>query len=360
MYFPCAKGFLLLGGPVWGRRKRLRLGVRAWDTREADVGMTTTPLRVLLIEDNQEHSTAMSDELRRSLGATVLTVTSGEDALTELARNTYEMVVMDFSLPGMDGLSVLRSMGERRFDVPVVLVTGMGDEQTAVRALKAGAYDYVVKGQGLDFVRQLPGAVADALKAFQVDRQRQDTVRQLSQERERLAELSIRDDLTELFNRRHLASALPSEFERARRYHYPLSAMMTDIDGLKAINSEHGHRCGSAVIRHVAGVIWRGVRISDVCFRYGGDEFLLLLPSTPVKGALTLGRRLCRLVAEAPLDFEGDALSLSISIGVATFHRESYRSHDELLRASDRALFQAKAAGGNTVVEAEAPSPAVE
>lgn len=322
--------------------------------------MTTTPLRVLLIEDNQKHSTVMSDELRRRLGATVTTVTSGEDALTELAQNTYEVVVMDFSLPGMDGLSVLRTMSERRFDVPVVLVTGMGDEQTAVRALKAGAYDYVVKGRDLDFARQLPAAVEDALKAFQVDRQRQDRMRQLTQERERLAQLSIRDDLTELFNRRHLARVLPAEFERARRYQYPLSAMMTDIDGLKAINSKHGHRCGSVVIRHVAGIIWRGVRISDVCFRYGGDEFLLLLPSTPAKGALILGRRLCRLVAEAPLDFEGNTLSLSISIGIATLHRESYGSHDDLVRVSDQALFEAKAAGGNTVVAAKSPSPATE
>ncbi len=322
--------------------------------------MTTTPLRVLLIEDNQKHSTVMSDELRRRLGATVTTVTSGEDALTELAQNTYEVVVMDFSLPGMDGLSVLRTMSERRFDVPVVLVTGMGDEQTAVRALKAGAYDYVVKGRDLDFARQLPAAVEDALKAFQVDRQRQDRMRQLTQERERLAQLSIRDDLTELFNRRHLARVLPAEFERARRYQYPLSAMMTDIDGLKAINSKHGHRCGSVVIRHVAGIIWRGVRISDVCFRYGGDEFLLLLPSTPTKGALILGRRLCRLVAEAPLDFEGNTLSLSISIGIATLHRESYGSHDDLVRVSDQALFEAKAAGGNTVVVAKSPSPATE
>ncbi len=322
--------------------------------------MTTTPLRVLLIEDNQKHSTVMSDELHRRLGATVTTVTSGEDALTELAQNTYEVVVMDFSLPGMDGLSVLRTMSERRFDVPVVLVTGMGDEQTAVRALKAGAYDYVVKGQGLDFARQLPAAVEDALKAFQVDRQRQDRMRQLTQERERLAQLSIRDDLTELFNRRHLARVLPAEFERARRYQYPLSAMMTDIDGLKAINSKHGHRCGSAVIRHVAGIIWRAVRISDVCFRYGGDEFLLLLPSTPAKGALILGRRLCRLVAKAPLDFEGNTLSLSISIGIATFHRESCGSHDDLVKISDQALYRAKAAGGNTVVAAEGPSPATE
>lgn len=322
--------------------------------------MTTTPLSILLIEDNQQHSRMMAGELRRRLGAEVTQVATGEEALEELARRAYDLVVMDFRLPGVDGLSVLRTIRERHVEVPVVLVTGMGDEQTAVRALKAGAYDYVVKGRGLDFVRQLPEAAADALKAFRADRRRREMMRQLQQEREMLAELSIRDDLTELFNRRHLNRVLPTEFERARRYEYPLSAVMTDIDGLKAINTRHGHHCGSAVIRHVAHLIWQGVRISDLCFRYGGDEFLLLLPSTPSQGALALGRRLCRLVAEHPLEFEGTSLTLTISAGVATFQEDNYASPDDLVRASDRALFQAKDAGGNTVVAAEPDSAAAE
>jgi len=318
--------------------------------------MTETPLCVLLIEDNEQHSTAMSDELRRRLGATVLTVTTGEDALSQLTKQAYDVVVMDFCLPGLDGLVVLRTMKERRVDVPVVLVTGMGDEQTAVRALKMGAYDYIVKGRDLEFARRLPDVVHSALKTFRAELQRRDAMHRLEEEREMLAELSIRDDLTELFNRRHLARVLPAEFQRARRYQYPLSVMMTDIDGLKAINSKHGHRCGSAVIRHVAGIMWRGVRVSDLCFRYGGDEFLLLLPSTPSQGALTLARRLCTLVAEAPLAFEGDTLSLSISIGQATFQGNNYHSHDDLVKASDQALYRAKAAGGNTVVTDEPTS----
>lgn len=318
--------------------------------------MTTTPLSVLLIEDNEEHSQMMREELRRRLGASVTPVATGEEALEELGRRDYDVVVMDFRLPGVDGLSVLRTIRRRHVEVPVVLVTGMGDEQTAVRALKAGAYDYVVKGRGLAFVRQLPEVVADALKAFQADRRRQEMMSRLQQEREMLAELSIRDDLTELFNRRYLSRVLPTEFERARRYQYPLSAVMTDIDGLKALNTRHGHHCGSAVIRHVAHLIWQGVRISDLCFRYGGDEFLLLLPSTPTSGAAALGRRLCRLVTEHPLDFEGTTLSLSISAGVATLVDDTYPSGDALVRASDQALFRAKAAGRGTVVTAEPDS----
>jgi two-component system cell cycle response regulator len=317
-----------------------------------------TTLRLLLIEDNAQHRALMQEELRRELAAEVTTVTTGEDGLAQLAGGTYDAVVMDFRLPDLDGLTVLRRIGERGIEVPVVIVTGMGDEQLAVRALKAGAYDYVVKGRGLDFARQLPAAVRDALKAFADSREHRRQLQQLREERETFAELSIRDDLTELFNRRHLSQVLPAEFSRARRYHQPLTAMMADIDGLKALNSLYGHAGGSAAIRHVATVIAATVRISDSCFRYGGDEFVLLLPSTQEKGALTLAHRLCERVAALPFSFAGKTLPVTVSIGTATYADGNYASGEELVRAADEALFRAKAAGRNTVLAAHAEAPA--
>jgi len=318
----------------------------------------TATLRLLLIEDNAEHRAVIQEELEQKLAAMVTAVTTGEEGLEQLSRARWDAVVMDFRLPDVDGLTVLRTMAERGMEVPVVIVTGMGDEQLAVRALKAGAYDYVVKGRGLEFARQVPGAVRDALQAFADSRERRQRLQQLQEERETLAQLSIRDDLTELFNRRHLAQVLPAEYERARRYHHPLTAAMADIDGLKALNSLYGHHCGSAVIRHVAKVIAATVRISDSCFRFGGDEFILLLPSTLEKGALTLGRRVCERVAAEPLTFEGKTLAVTVSIGLATYVEGNYTSGDELVRAADAALFRAKAAGRNTVLSAHGEVPA--
>ncbi len=314
--------------------------------------MTAAPLRILLIEDNEAHSRPMSEELQAKLAAQVTTVVDGEAGLSELAERPYDVVVMDFRLPDLDGLTVLEKIQNSGVQVPVVLVTGMGDELVAVRALKAGAYDYVVKGHNLGFVKRLPDVVDEARRSFQADRKRQQVVDQLHEERRRLAELSLRDDLTELYNRRHLSNMLPCEFARAKRYGYPLSLMMTDIDGLKAINSQYGHDCGSAVIRHVATITRQAVRISDQAFRYGGDEYLLLLPNTGKAGAITLGDRLCLAVAHSALEFEGRSFRLTISAGVATFWEENYPSGDAVLRAADAALFEAKAQGGNVVVQA--------
>jgi DNA-binding response OmpR family regulator len=125
-----------------------------------------TTLRLLLIEDNAQHRALIEEELRRQLAAEVAAAATGEEGLAQLAAGTYDAVVMDFRLPDLDGLTVLRRMGEQGIAVPVIIVTGMGDEQLAVRALKAGAYDYVVKGRDLGFARRLPAAVRDALAAF--------------------------------------------------------------------------------------------------------------------------------------------------------------------------------------------------
>jgi len=314
--------------------------------------MNDTSLRVLLVEDNKKHSRSVVEELQRRLGADTTVVTTGEDALAHLHSDTFDIAVVDFRLPDTDGMSLLRSLQEQELDIPVVMVTGVGDTELAVRALKAGAYDYVVKGRNLDFVRQLPEAIEDAVKSFTHEHEQQTLLHELQEETQQLLVLAIADDLTSLYNRRHLLTVLPSEFSRARRHNRLLTAMMTDIDGLKAINTRYGHLCGSRLIRHVASLLAKLVRISDQGFRYGGDEFLFLLPETAEEGAVALGRRLCRTVAESTLEFQGESLKTSISIGTATLQNDNYPTSEALIGAADRALFEAKDRGGNTVVPA--------
>lgn len=312
-------------------------------------------LRVLLVEDNETHRHAVSEVLGRSLEAEVTSVATVEAALSELAQKPYDVAVVDFLLPGADGLSVLQEIRGGSLDLPVVVVTGVGNEQLAVRALKEGAYDYVVKGRGLDFVQELPRAVEEAVRSFRAGREQSQRLSQLQAERQELVQLSIHDDLTELFNRRYLEQLLPAEFERARRYQYPLSLLMVDIDGVRALNLAYGHRCGSAVIQRVAAIVRRGVRASDLCFRYGGDEYLLMLPHTGEVGAIASGLRVCQLVAEESLEFEGRRLRVTVSGGTSTFWESNYPAPEAALQVADTALFQAKAKGGNTVVSAGDP-----
>lgn len=163
-----------------------------------------------------------------------------------------------------------------------------------------------------------------------------------------LTELSLRDPLTGLFNRRGLDERLIEEFARARRYGAPLSLIMIDIDHFKRVNDRHGHAVGDLAIGHVAKLLTRGRRASDITARYGGEELVLLLPHTPLEGAMSLAERLRYQVELTPYKAGGADDHLTASFGVAIYER-SMREPGDLIAAADRALYRSKRDGRNRV-----------
>lgn len=163
-----------------------------------------------------------------------------------------------------------------------------------------------------------------------------------------LTELSLRDSLTGLFNRRALGERLVEELSRARRYGAPLSLMMVDIDDFKRVNDTHGHAIGDVVIGHVARLLARDRRVSDIVARFGGEELVLLLPHTPLEGALALADRLRELVAHTPYRTLDAHEHVTVSVGVAAYEH-AMREPEQLLEAADRALYRAKREGKNRV-----------
>jgi diguanylate cyclase (GGDEF)-like protein len=154
------------------------------------------------------------------------------------------------------------------------------------------------------------------------------------------------DALTGLLNRYGLQRALQRELAEARRYQRPLSCLLLDLDNFKKINDTHGHGAGDTVLQQIAGILSQAVRGSDVVFRYGGEEFLMLLPETDLEGAAALAEKI-RLAVAAQLFGGGHILPLTLSVGVASLlGHES--GHDMIARA-DMALYHAKALGRNRV-----------
>lgn len=160
--------------------------------------------------------------------------------------------------------------------------------------------------------------------------------------------LSETDDLTGLFNTRGFAIAANRLFGQALRYDRPASVLMIDSDNLKGVNDAYGHDAGNRLLRHLAAVIQAELRASDVPARYGGDEFIVLLPETPAKGALDVGERIRNAIASAPLPLEGRMVACSVSVGIACFPEDG-RSLDALAGRADRALYHAKKGGRNRV-----------
>jgi two-component system cell cycle response regulator len=294
---------------------------------------------IVLAEDDRltrEHTA----DLLRERGFIVEAVEDGQLAIERVAHGGVDLVLLDVLMPRMSGLEtcrVLKSMQRETF-LPVVLITVKSDTASRVEGLKIGADDYVCKPfDPTEFVARV-----DAMLRI---KKLHDHV---TRARIRLEQLSLHDELTGLYNYRYLHTRLSEEFKRSERYHEPLSCMVVDIDRLQEHNESLGREEGDRVIREVAEGIRRAVREIDVVARFGGDEFLVALPSTHFAGSVTVAERLWREVQNRTGAPEGSRKA-TVSIGVALYPSRDVRSKDALLRAADTALRQAKRDGGNRV-----------
>jgi diguanylate cyclase (GGDEF)-like protein len=296
----------------------------------------------VVVADDDRITREMLGTILRSHGFVVETVADGQLALERVARGGVDLVLLDILMPRLSGLEACRLLKGMTSDnfLPVVLVTVKTDTASRVEGLRIGADDYVCKPFD---EKELIARVEAMLRIKKLHDH-------VAKARARLEQLSMHDDLTGLYNYRYLHTRLSEEFKRAERYHDPLACIVIDIDRLQAMNDLGGRPFGDSVVRGVAEVIRKSVREVDVVARFGGDEFLVVLPSTHFAGSVTVAERIWREVTEKP--FLGDLskpANVTLSIGVALFPSRDVRTKDALLRAADAALHQAKRDGGNRI-----------
>ena len=169
---------------------------------------------------------------------------------------------------------------------------------------------------------------------------------------EEIYQMTVLDGLTAVHNRRYFLDSLERELASAHRHENPLTLVMLDIDHFKEINDQRGHLCGDAVLKELAQRIRRRIRREDLFARYGGEEFAAILTITGLEGGLKFAESLRRLVAERPFEFDGQSISVTISLGVTTMLREAEVDAAELIGRADERLYQAKREGRNRVVPA--------
>jgi diguanylate cyclase (GGDEF)-like protein len=305
--------------------------------------VTTTALPALpplvLVADDDRLSREALAGLLRGAGFRVEVVQDGQEAIDRVARGGVSLVLLDMVMPRMSGLDacrLLKSIDPETF-LPVVLCTVRTDIDSRIEGLRLGADDYVCKPYD---EREMLARVGAMLRI----KAQADAVREA---RQKLELLATHDELTGLYNYRYLNTRLAEEWKRAERFHEPLAALMIDLDGFKQLNDTYGHAFGDAALRALARKLRRGVRDIDVVARYGGDEFLVILPNTHLGGAVSVADRLFREVAATVIPVEGtDTLvTLGSSIGVAVYPSRDVRSKDTLLKTADEALYAAKRDG---------------
>ncbi|PPE66962.1 hypothetical protein C1704_05780 [Caldimonas caldifontis] len=171
---------------------------------------------------------------------------------------------------------------------------------------------------------------------------------QLEASRQRIAELAVTDELTGCYNRRHFMERAELEWLRSRRHHMPLALILLDADDFKQVNDTHGHQCGDHLLREMALQCRASLRGTDVLARFGGEELIVLLPQTDLAGALAIAERIRHQVQDLVVQWQGQAVTATVSLGVAALHA-SHASVDALIRDADQALYEAKRAGRNRV-----------
>lgn len=295
-------------------------------------------VRLLVIDDSDTDFRRLCNALHDQSRIEILRARDISDALEKLAARPIDLIILDYLLPSGNGLDFLRKLEEKECRVPVIFSTGHGDEMIAAKAIQAGAYDYLPKAK-VDR-DNLSRTIAHVL-----DRHRLKT--EVNQAMRKMADMSVRDELTGLYNRRYMNEVLDREYSRAKRYDSDLSCLLIDMDFFKQINDSYGHIFGDHVLRSFAGMLRENVRESDFCFRFGGEEFMVLLPNTDIEGANNTAEKL-RVMVEAK-SFEDGQNSTHLTISVGSVSLKQHRPPDmrSMLAFADKALYRAKSDGRN-------------
>ncbi|HOK02572.1 MAG TPA: diguanylate cyclase [Spirochaetota bacterium] len=249
----------------------------------------------------------------------------------------YDVYVIDLVLKETLGDKVISALRKKNLDSVIIAVSGIDNVKTISRVLSIGADDYITKPFNYDlFFTRLKTNIRNFL-----------LMRELKVKTELLERISITDPLTELFNRRHIFDRLNQECEKFKRYGLTFTAVMLDIDGFKSINDSYGHQVGDMVIRMVSDAIKKSIRNVDIAGRYGGEEFLIILPEIDGKGGFVAAERIRKSIES--IKIEESNIKVTISGGVAEFAGEPI---DDFIKKIDSMLYLAKKNGKNRIESA--------
>lgn len=293
----------------------------------------SSPLTVLVIEDHPDQRELLMIVLQKE-GYRVIAAANGVEALEKLEKEPAQLVLSDIMMPKMNGFELInRIRSNPAFkNIYLILITARIQEGDRVRGLDLGADDYITK----------PFSFSELLARVRVGSR-------VVQYQRHLEYQTLIDSLTGLFNRRAFEKKIEEEFERTKRYHHPLSLLIVDIDNFKMINDTYGHHTGDNVLKKIAEALQEKTRRSDFASRYGGEEFVLILPETDLANALQAAKKMLAEIRGCTFGSLARPFSLTISVGISSTSKKDYSEWQEMLQDADQALYLAKNKGKDRV-----------
>ena len=296
---------------------------------------------VLIVEDDPVQRKLLDGALSKS-GYTVLESDKGEVAWQILQEEQIQLIVTDWLMPSLEGPELIRRIRSTSLYgyVYIILLTSKEATDDLVAGLDAGADDYLTK----------PYNPIELIARISVGERILELERRLKEAQAHLEEIALYDGLTGLMNRRAFYQAAEAELSRSSRMQQPLSMLFIDIDKFKQINDEHGHLVGDDVLKIVAANIKATLRSYDLIGRWGGDEFIAILPGTSSTNARRVAERILRKVSSVEVPTPGgQQVRVQLSLGVGAISPSQSLDMDSLVEKADHSLYAAKAEGGNRV-----------
>ncbi|MBT3414330.1 MAG: diguanylate cyclase [Nitrospina sp.] len=319
---------------------------------------------VLLIDDEEAILAGISYVLEKN-GYRVVTANGGEQGLEVFKKENLQMVITDLVMDGIGGLEVLKQVKEIEPETMVVIMTGHGEMDSSIEALRLGASDYLLKPckeeellfrvtRCFEKLQMLNDAKKTNEKLKKSVIKHQELEKSLRASNKQLELLSTLDGLTGIANRRTFEKFLEREWKSSMRHTQPATAIMMDIDFFKLYNDTYGHQAGDDCLKKVARTIEKSLRRpGDLVARYGGEEFVAILSDTPKKGAFGLAEKVRASVEALKIPHQASPVNkfVTISLGVASRVPERGDASSILISEADQSLYKAKQEGRNRVME---------
>jgi len=293
-------------------------------------------IKVLVVDDEEAIQQLLRSIIEQTTEFPVDVASSGEEAFKCYKKDLHQLIILDIRLGGdMNGIELLKRIKKHDAVANVIMITAYGSIDIAVECMKEGAWDFIPKPFTYDHFELVLNRAAENFR-----------LKNAALERDYFLELSRIDGLTEIYNHRLFHIILNSELARGKRYKKQFTLLFFDVNDFKSINDSFGHQKGDELLKMLAHTMKRNSRESDLLFRYGGDEFAIILPETGKEGAMIFAKRLNKEIEK--LKLEGETISgelkshrVTISIGAAVYPK-SGADKDALIRAADMAMLEAK------------------